>query len=131
ICGGFAFAEASAVARLWRTGRRDSRTHLRFCETNPPFCAKIYVATSTASDSYDRNPQKNSVGSFWKTNPISGVFGVVKTMYFAKRSQIGDGGRHPTDAQQRVPTGDLRPRFRGLFGVCAGAAEVAVPDDFQ
>ena len=46
--------------------------HICFCETNPPIFGDFSDATYTAHDSCDKKPSKNSVGSFFKTNPISG-----------------------------------------------------------
>src|ERR1017187_1423542 len=57
----------------------------------------------------------------------SGTKKAVKTTYWATRTHIGDGARRGS----RPTTRGLRPGLRGVFGVGTGAAEVAVPDDFQ
>src|SRR5260221_6901769 len=49
-----------------------------FCETNPPFFWRIYDVTFSIYGSCGGKAQINSVGSFWKTNPLLGVFGWVR-----------------------------------------------------
>jgi len=45
---------------------------IRFCETNPPILECFFDAIVFRRDTYDGNMRENSVGSFWKTNPIPG-----------------------------------------------------------
>src|ERR1700722_17820790 len=48
--------------------------YIRFCETSPPFSGEIYDVTFTAYGNSAGKPERNSVGSVWKTNPNIGVF---------------------------------------------------------
>jgi hypothetical protein len=45
-----------------------------FCETNPPFFGGISVVSGYEYISYSEKCRRNSVGSFWKTNPPGEVF---------------------------------------------------------
>jgi hypothetical protein len=44
--------------------------NMPFYETNPPFFDEILDVTDYAAESYNGKCLENSVGSFWKTNPI-------------------------------------------------------------
>jgi hypothetical protein len=48
--------------------------YICFCETNPPIFEEIYYATFSTQGCCVEKRVKNSVGSFWKTNPPGGVF---------------------------------------------------------
>src|ERR1017187_992029 len=52
--------------------------YIRFCETNPPFFGEIHDVTLVSYVGCGEKSLKNSVGSFWKTNPISRGFWWVR-----------------------------------------------------
>src|ERR1039458_4761383 len=78
---GSAVAKTSAysTARAYsaRTLLRPSDgAHIRFCETNPPFCVLYFYVNIILRGSYGEKDVRDSVGSFWKTNPnIGGKMG--------------------------------------------------------
>src|ERR1039458_1360708 len=63
LCAGLLREDASKATQ---------RAHIRFYETNPPFCNPIFYTTCYAHVSCGENGQEISVGSFWKTNPQGG-----------------------------------------------------------
>ena len=53
---------------------RKRGAYIRFCETNPIFCEVFFGVTANVQMSCDGKVMENNLGSFWKTNPIWGVF---------------------------------------------------------
>src|ERR1017187_5813234 len=64
--------EDETSARVWRCVGRAS--NMPFYQTNPPFLEDILYASVLRSAVYSGKLRRNSVGSFWKTNPPEGVF---------------------------------------------------------
>ena len=57
-----------------RCTTRGGGAPIRFCETNPPFCDGVCDTTCLWVEFYTVCRRFLQVGSFWKTNPKSGMF---------------------------------------------------------
>ena len=78
-----------ARADFARTLRRPrSGAHIRFCETSPPFWRTKFYVSWLRQITYAVCRGFLQEGSFWKTNPIGGVFEGDKGGYYAKMNPL-------------------------------------------
>jgi hypothetical protein len=103
--------------------------HICFYETNPPFFRDFSNATSSGYRTYDENLQRNSVGSFSKTNPLNSL------TCFRHKSRM-HWTLYPKNLEKTVGSfrrniygGPSHPSVRALVGTscCASAPALRHP----